>query len=101
LTTSENSLREAATEKQTCKALCPNCHANKTEEDRHKCKQRKTKEKGRSTDVLGIRSIFGPQSKREKASNILSILGETKGRKRKNKQKSPFDLGLNLKLNRL
>ena len=72
-------------------ALCPNCHANKTEDDRHKKKQRKIREKEqRERDPF--RLGFGPS--RQNKNNPFSLgLGSGPKRKRsKKKRDSIFDL---------
>ena len=48
-------------------ALCPNCHAHKTEEDRHKKKQKKIKEKEKPYDPLSIDiNLLGPKKRGKK-----------------------------------
>ena len=52
-------------------ALCPNCHAEKTEHDRHRKKQAKirSKEKEESDGLFGGPSLLGPAPKRRKSEN--------------------------------
>ena len=61
-------------------ALCPDCHAEKTEADRHRKKQVKIREKERekSSGILGDMNIFGEPSRK---------------RGRKKKSDNPFDFG--------
>lgn len=56
-------------------ALCPNCHAEKTEADRHKKKQAKTraKKKLESGGLLSKTDLLGPRPKRK---DIAKILGD-------------------------
>jgi len=45
-------------------ALCPNCHAEKTEEDKHRKKQKKIREtEKREKDPLGLNHIWKPRKK--------------------------------------
>lgn len=91
-------------------ALCPNCHAEKTENDRHRQKQLKIedKETPESSDLYG-NFMFGepPKKGRKKksenpfdlGSNNLwgggNVLGGSPKKGRKKKTKNPFDLGSN------
>lgn len=80
-------------------ALCPNCHAEKTEQDRYRKKQAKirSKEKQESGGLLGGPSIFGPAPRKIKPDNTFggSLFGETPKKRSKTKRSNnPFDLGL-------
>lgn len=97
-------------------ALCPNCHADKTEQERHAVKQRKIRENERqdtglfggnifgslpkprkSTGVLGGLEVF-PQPARKSRSNELTLFGGQQptlfgSPKKKRKPKGPLDFG--------
>ena len=76
-------------------ALCPNCHAEKTEADRHKKKQAKIREKERSESggPFGGSNLFGPMPKRRKSNDLVGgdFFGLSKPA-RKRKSKNPFDI---------
>lgn len=55
-------------------ALCPNCHAEKTRQDRTKIsKHKKKKKKDPFDDPLGLGNIFGPSKKGKKPKSIWDI----------------------------
>lgn len=73
-------------------ALCPNCHAKKTQTDRDKIakQNRKEKEKGPYGDLLGI-----PKSRGKQIKNPFDIdLGLTP--EKRGKIKDPFDIDLGI-----
>lgn len=101
-------------------ALCPNCHADKTEQERHLTKQKKIRENEhqdtglfggsnifgslpkpkKSTDILGGLPVFAPPTKKSKSSSKGSydIFGGQQPNlfgspKRKKKSKESFDFG--------
>lgn len=78
-------------------ALCPNCHAEKTEEDRHKKKQRKIREKEEESDsIFGGPNLFGSTPRKGKSNDLFgadNLFGPPPKKRKKKKQKSPFDLG--------
>jgi len=77
-------------------ALCPNCHSEKTEQERHRKKQAKlkSKEKEQSFGLFGNNSsLFKAPTKRKTSDNIFggNIFGESPKKKKKNKQSNnPF-----------
>jgi len=81
-------------------ALCPNCHADKTQEDRDKIakQNRKEKEKDPYSNLLGIPQSRGKKSKDPFAINVPDVkiptldLGLTKQKKKKGKKKDPLSL---------
>lgn len=79
-------------------ALCPNCHAEKTEHDRHRKKQAKirSKEKEESSGLFSGPSLFESTPKRKKSENpfggsVFSELPKEKGKKKKSD--NPFNFG--------
>lgn len=79
-------------------ALCPTCHAEKTEQDRHRKKQAKIRRKEReeSDGLFGGHSLFGSAPKRRKSENPFGgrIFDESPKKKRKKKKSdNPFDFG--------
>ena len=69
-------------------ALCPNCHAEKTENDRHKKRMKKIRQKERkeSGGIFGGSDLFGQPPKRRKSDDIFGmgdLLGEPKSKKKK------------------
>ena len=88
-------------------ALCPNCHAEKTEHDRHKKKQKKIKEREeRERSPFSLDFGLGGGGNSRKRGGIMdmgvgfegpNLLGspkkKKKGKKKKTKPKGPFDFG--------
>ncbi len=75
-------------------ALCPNCHAEKTREDRSKIS--KTNRKKKEEDPFAV-DLFGKSNGGRKKSdpfdNILGDISSTgKPRRRKKKKKDPFNI---------
>ncbi len=79
-------------------ALCPNCHAEKTERDRHRKKQAKirSKEREESRGFFGGFSLLGPAPKRRKSDSILenSILGTAPKKNIKKNKSKTFNFGI-------
>ena len=74
-------------------ALCPNCHAQKTEDDRMRKRQKKIREsERRERDPLG--GLFGAPRGRKPKSPFDISLGPKPRRGRK--PKSPFDIDIGL-----
>jgi hypothetical protein len=65
-------------------ALCPNCHAEKTENERHKKKQAKIREhETQGGGLSGGSDLFGAPSKPSRSSGSMFELGSSKPRKSK------------------
>jgi len=95
-------------------ALCPNCHSDKTEEERYRKKQKKIREAGhKEKDILGLGGMFKAPSRRKEPSlfggrDIFGVPKRRKSTKEPNifgggdmfgpapkkgrKKKGPFDL---------
>ena len=75
-------------------ALCPNCHAEKTETDRHKKRQRKI----RDSENENSGGLFNSPTKRNKSQNTFGESSFRETLKKKNKKmksnNNPFDFGL-------